>query len=94
LALASSNFGKFSNDLLGGQLRRPAGSTPLIQTPPGRRAGGTLRDVNGDPLVLTQGHPTKGFGVLSSAAAAPRVVPDTLYFTSGVNDEPMVCLQD
>jgi uncharacterized protein (TIGR03118 family) len=84
LAIAPSNFGEFSNDLLVGNF---GNSRINAFDPTNGTFLGTLSDGQGNDLVLTAGGSQKGlwgiiFGNDHSAGNS-----NELFFTSGINDE-------
>jgi uncharacterized protein (TIGR03118 family) len=84
LALAPSNFGQFSNDLLVGNF----GNSWINAFDPNTGAfQGTLSDRNGNPLTLTAGGSDKGLWGLAFGNGGAAGNTDRLFFTSGINDE-------
>jgi uncharacterized protein (TIGR03118 family) len=87
LAMAPSNFGKFSGDLLVGNF---GDSHVSAFDPVSGDFLGQLSDAQGNPLVLLggfQGDSTKGLWGLSFGNGGTAGATNTLYFTAGVNDE-------
>jgi uncharacterized protein (TIGR03118 family) len=84
LALAPAKFGQFSNDLLVGNF----GNSIVNAFDPNTGAFlGTLSDANHNPLVLTNPGGEKGLWGLIFGNGAGAGDPNTLFFTSGINDE-------
>jgi uncharacterized protein (TIGR03118 family) len=87
LALAPSDFGPFSNDLLVGNF----GDSHINAFDPNTGTFlGTLRDGHGNPLFLSApaGGSGKGLWALAFGQGGALNGPtNTLFFTSGVNDE-------
>jgi uncharacterized protein (TIGR03118 family) len=84
LALAPAGFGKFGGDLLVGNF---GDSTINAFDPATGNFLGALSDKNGNPLVLTAGSDQKGLWGLIFGNGGNGGNSDTLYFTSGINDE-------
>jgi uncharacterized protein (TIGR03118 family) len=84
LAVAPSNFGPFSNDLLVGNF---GNSTINAFDPTSGAFKGTLFDQNNNPLVLTNPGGSKGLWGLKFGGGGDSGDPNTLFFTSGINDE-------
>ncbi len=89
LALAPSNFGPFSNDLLVGNF---GDSTINAFNPHNGKFLGTIKDKNGNPLGVSGGNGgnqpgSKGLWGLTFGNGAQAGDRNTLFFTSGINDE-------
>ncbi len=87
MAMAPSNFGKFSNDLLVGNF----GDSHISAFDPVTGAFvGQLSDAQGHPLTFLggfQGTDGKGLWGLAFGNGNGSGSTNTLYFTSGINDE-------
>jgi hypothetical protein len=87
VALAPSNFGKFSNDLLVGNF----GDSHISAFDPASGAFlGQLADAQGHPLTLLggfEGSSTKGLWGLRFGNGGRSGPTNTLFFASGINDE-------
>jgi uncharacterized protein (TIGR03118 family) len=84
LALAPSGFGPFGGDLLVGNF---GDSKVNAFDPTTGTFLGTLSDAHGNPLVLTAGASSVGLWGLIFGNGGDGGDPNTLYFTSGINDE-------
>ncbi len=89
LALAPSNFGRFSNDLLVGNF---GDSTINAFNPLSGEFLGTIKDKNGNPLGVSGGNGgnqpgSKGLWGLTFGNGTQAGDRNTLFFTSGINDE-------
>ncbi len=75
LALAPSNFGAFSNDLLVGNF---GDGTINVFDPSSGTMVGTLKDIHGNPIM------NQGLWGLSFGNGSAGTSLDTLYFTAGI----------
>jgi uncharacterized protein (TIGR03118 family) len=88
LTIAPSNFGQFSNDILVGNF----GNSHINAFDPSTGAFlGQLTGANGKPLILdggVKGSDEKGlWGLFAFGASAAAGSTNTVYFSSGFNDE-------